>query len=154
MADKRVDEVETSPAAGTTHSDEIVLPLYIEEISVSKRVVPKASVQVSTITHQHEEVINELLAHERVEIERVAIGQRVDVKPEVREEGDTIIVPVVEEVATVERHLVLKEEIRIRKIRSQDRFQEHVLLRKQEGIVKRVELDGNAPFGGDESKTS
>jgi stress response protein YsnF len=130
MNDKQGEEVNSNSAPRKNDDNEIVLPLYAEEISVSKRVVPKTSVQVSTITHQHEEVINELLARERVEIERVAIGERVDVKPEVREEGDTIIVPVVEEVATVERYLVLKEEIRIRKIRSEERLQERLVLCK------------------------
>jgi stress response protein YsnF len=151
MTDKQGEEVRVSSAPDRDDESEIVLPLYAEEISVSKRVVPKTSVQVSTITHQHEEVINELLAHERVEIERVAIGERVEVKPEVREEGDTIIVPVVEEVATVVRHLVLKEEIRIRRIRSEEQLQERVVLRKQEAVIKQTKIEKHVPFGGEDS---
>jgi stress response protein YsnF len=153
MTDKQSEEVETSSAPGRNDDNELVLPLHAEEISVSKRIVPKTTVQVSTITHQHEEVINELLARERVEIERVAIGEQVDVKPEVREEGDTIIVPVVEEVATVVRHLVLKEEIRIRIIRSEEQLQERVVLRKQEAIIKQTKVEKHVPFGGEDSQT-
>jgi stress response protein YsnF len=152
MSNKQGEDIKTIPAPKGNDGNEVVLPLYAEEVSISKRVVPKASVRVSTITHQHEEVINELLARERVEIERVTIGERVDVKPEVREEGDTIIVPVIEEVARIERHLVLKEEIRIRRIRSEEQIQERVVLRKQEAIVKHEEVDRHVPFGGDGSQ--
>jgi stress response protein YsnF len=151
MTDKDGEEVKTSLAPERNDRNEIVLPLYAEEISVSKRVVPKTSVQVSRITHEHEEVINELLTHERVEIERVVIGERVEVKPEVREEGDTIIVPVVEEVATVVRHLILKEEIRIRRIRSEEQLQEHVVLRKQEAVIKQTKIEKHTPFRGEDS---
>jgi stress response protein YsnF len=151
MTDKQADEVNSGPPSEVNDGSEIVLPLYAEVISVSKRVVPKKSLQVTTITHEHEEVINELLARERVEIKRVAIGERVEVRPEVREEGDTIVVPVVEEVATVVRHLVLKEEIRIRRIRSEEQLQERVVLRKQEAIIKEREIEKHTPFGGEDS---
>jgi hypothetical protein len=39
----------------------------------------------------------------------------------VRQEGDTTIVPVVEEVLVVERRLMLKEEIRIKRVRTTER---------------------------------
>jgi stress response protein YsnF len=151
MTDKNSEEIRTSSAPERNDDNEIVLPLYAEEISVSKRVVPTTSVQISTITHQHEEVINEMLRRERVEIERVAIGERVEVMPEVREDGDTLIVPVVEEVARVERYLVLKEEIRVRRIRSEEPYQERVLLRKQEPIIRKTKIENHVLCGGEDA---
>ena len=100
--------------------------------------------QVSTVTREHERLVDEVLKHERVEIERVPIGRPVDAIPPVRQEGDTTIISVVEETIIVERRLILKEEIRIRRLRVSERHQETVVLRKQEAVIARVE-----PLGAD-----
>ena len=100
--------------------------------------------QVSTVTREHERLVDEVLNHERVEIERVPIGRPVDAIPPVRQEGDTTIMSVVEETIIVERRLILKEEIRIRRLRVSERHQETVVLRKQEAVIARVE-----PLGAD-----
>jgi uncharacterized protein (TIGR02271 family) len=123
---------------------EIVVPLLEEQLSVSKRVMPKSRVQVSTVTRLHEELVDELLARDHVEIERTPIGKRIDVMPTVRDEGDTTIVPVVEEVVIVERQLILKEEVRIRRVRETERHQERVTLRKQEATVTRLPVEEEA----------
>jgi uncharacterized protein (TIGR02271 family) len=119
---------------------EMKIPLFEETMSVSKRVVPTSRVQVSRVTHSHEQLIDELLHHEQVEIERTALNTPVDAIPSIRQEEDVIVIPVVEEVVTVERHLMLKEEIRIRRIRTTERFQERVTLRKQEAVVNRLAI--------------
>ena len=61
MAEER--PVDTKAPVELTGQDgrEIVLPLLTEELSVSKRVVPKGRVQVSRVTRQREEVVDELL---------------------------------------------------------------------------------------------
>jgi len=119
---------------------EMKIPLFEEMVSVSKRVVPTSRVQVSRVTHNHEQLIDELLHHEQVEIERTALNTPVDAIPSIRQEEDVIVIPVVEEVVRVERHLMLKEEIRIRRIRTTERFQERVTLRKQEAVVNRLPI--------------
>jgi stress response protein YsnF len=123
------------------HSRETVIPLFEEEVSVSRRVVPTSRVQVSRVTHTHEHLVDELLERERVEVERVAIDKPIDHIPSVREEGDCLIFPVVEEVLKIERVLVLKEEVRIRRVKGTERYQERVTLRKQEAVVNRLPID-------------
>jgi uncharacterized protein (TIGR02271 family) len=132
---------DVSVTHGGTETREIVVPLYAEELSVSKRVVPESRVQVSRVTHEQEQLVDELLAREHVEIDRIPIGQPVDTMPAVREEDGTIIVPVVEEVLTIERRLILKEEVRIRKVRDKERHQERVTVRKQEAIITRLPIE-------------
>jgi stress response protein YsnF len=146
MVDARSDGTNTaletndleSPA---DHSRETVIPLLEEEVSVSRRVVPTSRVQVSRVTHSHEHLVDELLERERVEVERVAIDKPIDHIPSVREEGDCLIFPVVEEVLKIERVLVLKEEVRIRRVKGTERYQERVTLRKQEAVVNRLPID-------------
>src|SRR5580698_10456583 len=123
------------------HSRETVIPLFQEELSVSKRVVPTGRVQVSRVTHSHEQLVDELLGREQVEVERVAIDKPIDRMPSVREEGDCLIFPVVEEVLNIQRVLVLKEEVRIRRVKGTERYQERVTLRTQEAVVNRLPID-------------
>jgi len=112
----------------------LTLPLYAEALVVARRRMQR-TVRVATVTQEHEQLVDEALTHERVEIERVPIGRTVEAVPPIREEGDTTILPVVEEVVVVERRLVLKEEIRIRRLRSTERHQEVVTLRTQDAVI-------------------
>jgi len=88
-------------------AEEQVVPLHIEEIAVTRHSVER-DVRVHLRTLNHEHLVDEPLTQERVEIERVLIGRPVDAVPPVREEGDTTVISVVEEVLVVERRLVLK----------------------------------------------
>jgi len=116
-----------------------VLPLYAEQVAVSKR-VRKTRVQVARTTRTREAVVKEDLAHEQVVVERVAIGRVVDAVPDVRQEGDVTILPVMEEIVVVERRLILKEEVHIRRVRTTERHVETVTLREQEAAVTRTEI--------------
>jgi uncharacterized protein (TIGR02271 family) len=136
--------LENLGAVDTTaaHSErETVIPLLQEELSVAKRVVETARVRVSRVTHDHQQLVDELLNHEKVEVERVPIDRPVDAMPSIRQEGEVTIIPVVEEVLKVERCLVLKEEVHIRRIKTTERHQEQVTLRKQEVLVSRTKIE-------------
>lgn len=128
----------TAPAIGAAVATATVLPLYAEEISVARRnVEQRVQVHVHTVTREH--AVDEILTHERVEIERVPIGLPVDAIPPDREEGDTTVIPVVEEVVVVHRQLVLREELRIRRVRVTEHHREIVSLRAQEAVVERFD---------------
>jgi uncharacterized protein (TIGR02271 family) len=131
---------------------ETVIPLLAEEVAISKQVVETGRVQVARVTHEREQLIDELLAHETVEIDRTRIGRQVDTMPAVREEGDTIVIPLVEEVLVVERRLFLMEEVRIRRVRTTERHQESVTLRHHEAVVTRLPVEppavGESPDSG------
>jgi stress response protein YsnF len=136
----------------SSNSSEIVIPLHIEEVSVSRRMAER-NVRVHIRTVSHDRVIDEPLVHEKIEIERVAIGRQVDVVPPDREEGDTTIISVVEEVLVVERRLILKEEIRLRRVRTTEQYQELVTLRDQQVVIERSEPGERAPDPRPESAT-
>lgn len=123
---------------------ETVIPVFEEELSVAKRVVETARVRVSRVTHSHEQLVDEILQHQKVEVERVPVDRLIEVMPSIRQEGDVTIVPVVEEVLKVERRLVLKEEVRIRQTHQGERHQETVTLRSQEALVSRIPIEQTA----------
>jgi uncharacterized protein (TIGR02271 family) len=120
---------------------ETVIPLLEEQFSVAKRVVETARVRVSRVTHDHQQMVDELLNHEKVEVEHVPIDRPIDTMPSIRQEGEVTIIPVVEEVLKVERCLVLKEEVHIRRVKTTERHQEQVTLRKQEVLVSRTPIE-------------
>jgi uncharacterized protein (TIGR02271 family) len=122
----------------------VVLPLHGETLAVSRRKVETSVVQVSTVTQSNDALVDEALSHERVEIERVPVGRIVATAPSVREEGDVTIIPVLEETIVIEKRIVLKEEIRVRRVRVTEQHRETVVLREQEVVIKRSET-GRAP---------
>ena len=129
----------TLSLAGTlAAAAETVLPLYAEEVAVARRSVEhRVQVHVHTVTREHP--VDEVLTHERVEVERVPVGRPVDAIPPDRQEGDTTVIPVVEEVVVVHRQLVLREELRVRRVRVTEHHRETVSLRVQEATVERSE---------------
>jgi len=131
---------------------ETVIPLLAEEVAVAKQVVETGRVQVSRVAHEREQLIDELLTHETVEIDRTPIGRQIDAMPAVRDEGDTIVIPIVEEVLVVERRLLLKEEVRVRRVRSTERHQESVTLRHHEAVVTRLPVE--PPAAGEDPDAS
>jgi stress response protein YsnF len=124
--------------------EDLRIPLHVEEVSVSRREVEKANVRIALITGTREQLVDEELTHVRVEIERVPIGRTIEVVPPISQDGDTAIIPVVEEIVVVERRLVLKEEIRIRRVGTKEQHQETIVLRQQEALITREEADSHS----------
>jgi uncharacterized protein (TIGR02271 family) len=136
---------------------QVVVPLHAEEFTVAKRRIVTGRARVARVTRRQEELVEGLLARERVEIERTPIGKPLEHAAAIREEGDTIIIPVVEEVLVVQRRLVLKEEIRVRRVRETERHQERVTLRRQEAAIMRFPAQEQAaaePAAGVEQQTA
>ena len=128
-----------------------VLRLLEENAVVSRRVVAGQTVRVSTTTLLDEHLVVEVLADETVEVERVPVGRVVEAAPEIRQDGDVTIIPVMEEVLVLERRLVLKEEVRIRRVRTTQPHRETVQLRQQVASITRAEA---APGAGGEQPDS
>ena len=123
--------------SGAEPQDTPTLKLHAEEFSLTKKTVVTGRVRVGTRTRNHQALIDEILARHRVEISAVPIGRFIDAPPQIRMEDDVTIIPVVEEVLVVERRLRLKEELRIKPIRTAERYREKITLRRQEAIITR-----------------
>jgi uncharacterized protein (TIGR02271 family) len=124
-----------------TRDDELI-PIVEEEVRVDKREVVTGRVRIRTIVETLEETARASLEGETVEVQRVPIDRVVDVAPQVRNEGDVTVIPVVEEVVVVEKRLVLKEELHVRRHRTTESVEVPVTLRKQRAIVERLPPDG------------
>jgi len=79
----------------------------------------------------------------RAAVDRVPINLPVDEIPAVRQDGDIIIVPVVEEIVEVTRRLILKEEVHIRLEEETERYHDDVQLRRQDIQVSHINSESN-----------
>lgn len=128
-----------SPQPDGNSQEVIVLPVVEETVRVEKRLVETGRVRVRKVLQEREEVVDEPLLRERVDIRRVPMNQVVTGPVAVRQEGETLIISVVEEVLVVEKRLVLTEEIHITKQQVETREPQTVTLRLEEVAIERIE---------------
>lgn len=121
-----------------TGTEEVAaIPLVEERLEVGKRQVESGRVKVRVAVDSREEIVPAELSHDEVEIRRVSRNVAVSELPGVRLEGDTTIIPVVEEQLVVEKRLVLVEEIHVVR-RTRTALEEiPVMLRSERAEVER-----------------
>ncbi|MFP5512309.1 MAG: YsnF/AvaK domain-containing protein [Alphaproteobacteria bacterium] len=115
-----------------------VIPLHDESVTVGKQRVERSRVRVTTRVSKREAMVRESLEHEEATVTRVPIDREIDAHPGIRQEGDVTVIPLVEEVLVVERRLMLREELHIRKSRRTVEVEQPVTLRSEEAVVERV----------------
>jgi stress response protein YsnF len=140
-----VPSLDDAPRSGAHTTSEEVVPLAEEVATVEKREVVTGHVRVRTVTDTVEELAHASVQREDIEVTRVPIDKVVETAPAIRTDGDVTIVPVLEEVLVVEKRLVLKEELHIRRRVGSEAVEVPVPLRKQRAIVERLAPDAPDP---------
>jgi uncharacterized protein (TIGR02271 family) len=122
--------------------DREVIPLLEERAVILKRKKLTGGLRVRTVVRESEEVIDQPLTTDEIEVERVSVGRWVEAPIPIRQEGETTIITLLEEVAVVEKRLRATEEVRITKRRTTRQASQHVTLRREEAVVERLEVAG------------
>ena len=119
--------------------DAIVVPAVQEEASVTVREVETGGVRVHKTVSEQPHAVDAYLRRDEVVVEHVAIDRIVPLSeaPGARQEGDTLIIPVLEEVLVVETRCRIKEEIHITRSQRTEHHAEHVVLRSEDVTVER-----------------
>jgi uncharacterized protein (TIGR02271 family) len=125
-------------------TDTEVIPLVEETVRVGKREVKGGTVRVRTIVDTVEELARAELHGEKVEVTRVPVDREIDRAPEIRTENGVTVIPVIEEVLIVEKRLVLKEELHVRRQQTTENVEVPVTVRRQRAVVERVTPDGDS----------
>jgi uncharacterized protein (TIGR02271 family) len=133
----KVSVEELMAVYGEGNGQEIVIPVVEEVATVQKRAVEAGTVEIRKTVHERTEVIDVPLHSEEVEIERVNVNRIVDEPVQVRHEGDTMIIPLLEEVLVVEKKLVLREEVHVKRVRKEVHESREVTLREERVEVAR-----------------
>lgn len=121
----------------------MVIPVIQEEIIVDKQVVETGRVRISKRISEHEELVDVPLFREEVSVERVPVNLFVEAQPPVRQEGDTMVIPVVREEIIIQKKLLLVEELRVRKEVIEHHQPQTVNVLKEEVDIKRVAKNEN-----------
>lgn len=141
-------EKSKSLADRNTGDDELVVPVRQEQLRVDKkRVDTGQGVRVHKSVVEQPCRIEEALLSDEIIVTHVPIDKIIPLSdvPESRYEGDTLIVPVVEEVLVVEKRLRLKEEIRIDRKQRTEHYAETVQLKSEEISIERFDDQREAP---------
>jgi uncharacterized protein (TIGR02271 family) len=114
------------------------LPLVEEVPRIIRRRRVTGGVRVSVTTTEAPGEVHTTRRRRMVEVERVALDQEVETPPPVRQEGDLVVVPVLEERLVVVRRLFVTEEIRFRIAVEEEAVTLSLPLARQEVFVTRL----------------
>jgi uncharacterized protein (TIGR02271 family) len=143
---KLEEENKASENLDIGQSAERTIPVIEEKVKIGKKNVETGKLKINKKITEEEVTVDVPLVHEELEVERVTVNQYIEgPAPEIREEGGTTIIPVLEEVMV--KRIFLIEELHITKRKVQNETKEKVKLRKEEVSVEYVDVTGSGKSG-------
>lgn len=117
------------------------IPVIEEELVVGRRTVDTGrGVRLHKSVTEETLRIAETLQGQELQVEHVPVNAWIEgVPPVQRQEGDTLVIPVLEEVLVVQKRLRLTEEIRITARARSHTVTEQVVLRKEQVTAERFD---------------
>jgi len=126
----RTEVIETIVEAGET----VTIPVIVEELTVEKRIVERGGLRIVKIVTSEDVVVREPTVREAASVERVPINRLLaadEALPKARREGDTMVIPLFEEVVVSEKRTRLVEELRITMTRTEEPTEHTVTIRRE-----------------------
>ena len=120
----------------------VTIPVIQESLETGTRTVDTGrGVRISKTVAELPFEVSEILHHDEISVLHVPIDRIVAVgeAPASRYEGDTLIIPIVEEVVVVERRLRIKEELHVTTTRREEQYAETVMLKSEQVHVERFD---------------
>ena len=123
----------------TPDQQQFVFPVVEEQLQIDKRIVESGKgIRVRKKVSEHEQIVDQPLLQDELIVEHVPVGQMVDAAalPEMRYEGETLVLPVFEEVLVVEKRTRLTEEVRITRRKREVHAPQAVVLKSEQVSVE------------------
>ncbi|TFW35364.1 YsnF/AvaK domain-containing protein [Massilia horti] len=120
------------------------VPVVEEQLSVGTRTVETGGgVRIHKTVSEHPAAFDQSVSRDEVVVRHVPVDRLVapGEAPVTRYEGETLVVPVLEEELVVERRVRIKEELHITRVRHPERRQGTVILRSEQVSVERLDED-------------
>lgn len=142
-----------TPAAErvTTHQfgdEQVVIPVIEETLSVGKRVVERGGVRIVKSVVIEEATIEEPTIHEAATVERVPVNRLLaagEDLPKARQEGDTLIIPLFEEVIVTEKRMRVTEELRVLLTRTETVTPQTTTIRRETVRIEPISSSEDLP---------
>jgi uncharacterized protein (TIGR02271 family) len=125
----------------------VPIPLLKEELSIEASEVVTDRVRVTTHVQEREVLVEHVDEQGELVVERRAVDRQVEFAPEPVQEGDTLIVSLVEERLVVEKRLFVIEEVRITRTSTSRTVATPMILRTMQASVEQE--DQNKTQGRD-----
>ena len=122
------------PRPNREQTERRAMPVERPEPPPEPEAAPRHPASVNSVS------LDEPLFAEEVVVERVPVNRIVDGPVQTRQEGDTTVIPVIEEVLTVHKRILLREEVRITRKRTEIREPRPIVMSAGESRV--VGADG------------
>lgn len=114
------------------------LPVIEEQLQVGKKSIDKGGFRILKKVDEETVVIPMVSRSTEFSFERVSVNRYVEEHPPVRYEGNTMILPVVEEEVVVQKRLKLVEELRVTSVEKETLEQKEVVLKKERIQVEKL----------------
>lgn len=124
-------------------SDDIVVPVVKEELTVGAIPVQTGSVRVTKRIDQRNETFHQELRRAHVEVKRIKTERVVDGPQPIEKSGNTLIIPVVTERLRIEKQWVVTEEIHLTQIEEREAFDQTVLVNEEHVLIERLDANGD-----------
>jgi uncharacterized protein (TIGR02271 family) len=132
-------------------SQQMVIPVVQEQLEIDKRVIDTGKgVRIRKTVSEQEQIVDEPLLQDELIVEHVSVGQIVMASelPNTRYEGDTLVVPVFEEVLVVEKQMRLKEEVHITRRKHEVHAPQAVFLKSEQVSVEHFNEEAESFHSG------
>ncbi len=139
--------IELPDLGARTHT----IPVIEERFQVGTRLTDTGrGVRIHKTVTETPHTVEQALLHDELQVQRLPQDRVLDPGqvPQTRYEGDTLIIPVVEEVLVLQKQLRLTEEIRITRVRTPVMSNQTVMLKSERIELERFEEPGARSDGG------
>lgn len=135
-----------SPEKNKTENEEVhfseektkVIPVIEEVLKVDKKIVETGRIHIRKEVAKEEQPFEIPLMNESYEVKKVQVKNLIfDEPPQIRNEGDITIIPVIKEVAEIKIRYEVTEEIHVVKSKTVTPHSEKVTLKKEKVIIER-----------------
>jgi uncharacterized protein (TIGR02271 family) len=140
-----------------TGQSQVVIPVIEEQLQIGKRVVDTGKgIRIRKSVSEQEQIVDPPLLQDELLVEHVPVGKVLDASelPTTRYDGDTLVVPIFEEVLVVQKQMRLKEEVHITRRRSEVHAPQTVVLKSEQVSVEHFDEHGSVPYPGSSPRST
>jgi len=129
---------------GDASTSRVALPVMEETVEIGRRTEITGRVRIDVRTQVVDELVETMLEATEMRVERHEINRMLEPGspvPQQTQDGDTTIIPVIEEVLVVEKRLMLRAELHVTAVTTSEAVTTTVSLRRQTAEITRLGAD-------------
>lgn len=135
-------------------AEQHVLQVAEEQLTVERKEVETGRFRIQKQVETHSQLVDELLKQEHVQVKHIPVDKLIDRPVAIRQEGDTLIIPIIEEVLVVEKRLRLVEEVHIIRTTTEQRYTEEVPLRREHVVIEDITQSASQNYENSQGESS